>query len=334
MSGKALRLGQALAIALLCDAPAFADVPRPVHLDYDRQAGAAACPDDATIRAGVRSRLGYDPFSDQANDRMRVTLRESGHVLEARIELTDAQGNLRAERRLISHSRDCAELASSVELAMAIAIDPLVTAPAPTEEKPLPDGAPTKEMRQVPDRGTSAEATTTPAATGSSPSRPLLKRVEAGIIGAFGWLPAANLGLRASVGLQGELLSLNIEARADLPASKSLRVGEASAWLLAGSLVPCVHARAASACALATLGAMHVAGGGGLENPRHATLPYLALGVRAAALLPLTPAVSLAVHGDLTTPVTETRLTVGSEVVWSSPTVAIALGLGVAYRFP
>jgi hypothetical protein len=334
VSGKTLRLGQVLAVALLCDAPALADVPRPVRLDYDRQAGAAACPDDVTIRAGVTSRLGYDPFSDQANDRMRVTLRENGRVLEARIELVDALGNLRAERRLVSHGGDCAELASSVELAMAIAIDPLGTAPSPAEEKPLAGGAPTKEMRQAPDRGTSAEAATTPAATGSSPSRPLLKRVEAGIIGSLGWLPAANLGLRAGGGLQGEVLSLSIEARADLPASKSLRVGQASAWLLAGSLVPCVHARGASACALATVGAMHVAGGGGLENPQHATLPYLALGVRVAASLPLTPTVSLAVHGDLTTPVTETRLTVGNEVVWASPTVAIAFGFGIAYRFP
>ncbi len=329
MSGKALRLGQLLAVTLLCE-PALGDVPRPVRLDYDRQAGAAACPDDATIRAGVKSRLGYDPFSDQANDRMRVTVRESGRVLEARIELVDAVGNLRAERRLVSHGGDCAELASSVELAMAIAIDPLGTAPPPTEEKPAAGGASTNDTLRAPERGGSAEVAT----TGPSPSGPIAKRVEIGLFGAFGWLPAANLGFRVSGGLQGKMLSLSLEARADLPASKSLRVGEVSAWLLAGSLVPCVHARWTSVCALATLGAMHVAGGGGLENPRHTTLPYLAFGIRAAVSLPLTPRLSLALQGEVTTPITEIQLTVGSEVVWVSPTVATAVGLAMAYRFP
>jgi hypothetical protein len=310
---QAFRIGQAFALALLWSAPARADVPRPVRLDYERHL--AACPDAAAIRAGVRSRLGYDPFSDQANDCMRVTIRESGRVLEARIELADAQGKLRALRRLVSRNRDCAELASSVELAMAIAIDPLVSTAAPPVAKP-------------PTSGARAEPATSP----SSP--PLATRVEAGIIGAAGWLPAANLGVRAGVGLQGEVLSLGIEARADLPATKSLRVGEASAWLLVGSLVPCVHARVVSACALATAGALHVAGKGGLVSPRQATLPYLGFGLRLAGALPITEKLSLALHGDVTAPITETKLTVDDDVVWHSPTVAMNLGLGVAFRFP
>jgi hypothetical protein len=312
---QAFRVGQAFALALLWSTPARADVPRPVRLDYERQL--AACPDAAAIRAGVRSRLGYDPFSDQANDCMRVTLRESGRVLEARIELADAQGKLRALRRLVSRNRDCAELASSVELAMAIAIDPLVSTAAPPVAKPP-----------------ASSARAEPAASPSSTSPPLAGRVEAGVIGAAGWLPAANLGVWVGVGLQGEVLSLGIEARADLPAAKSLRAGEAAAWLLVGSLVPCVHARLVSACALATAGALHVAGKGGLVNPRRATLPYLGFGLRLAGALPITEKLSLALHGDVTAPITETKLTVDDDVVWHSPTVAMTLGLGIAFRFP
>jgi hypothetical protein len=43
---------------------------------------------------------------------------------------------------------------------------------------------------------------------------------------------------------------------------------------------------------------------------------------------------SLALNGDVTAPVTETKLTVDDSVVWTSPPVAFALGLGVAIRFP
>jgi len=127
---------------------------------------------------------------------------------------------------------------------------------------------------------------------------------------------------------------VSIEASVHLPAAKSLRVGEAGAWLLAGSLVPCMHARPVSVCALATAGALRVAGQGGLVATRQATLPYLGFGVRAAASLPVTARAALTLHGDVTAPVTETKLTVDKDVVWTSPSVAITLGIGVAYRFP
>jgi hypothetical protein len=307
---KSLRAGPALALVLLCHAPAFADMPRPLRLDYQRLEGAAACADAAAIRAGVTSRLGYDPFSEEASDRMRVTIRERHHLLEARIELVDAQGELAAGRRLAARGRDCGELTEAVELAMAIAIDPVLAGPAPPAEKPLAQ------------------------ASASALGPPLRTEVDAGMLGSLGWLPAANLGLRAGVRLRGEVLSLGLEARADLPAAKPLRAGEASGWLLAGTLLPCMHLRAASACALATAGALHVAGQRGLANPRQATLPYLGFGFRLAALLPIGERASLALHGDVTAPVTEARLTVDGEVVWRSPTVALTLGLGMAYRFP
>ena len=122
---RALFQCHAVAILLGAGVPAYAEVPRQVQLDYERQDGAAACPDATTIRAGVAARLGYEPFAEQAEDHLRATIRQSGHTLEALIEMRDSQGHLKAERRLFSRQRDCSELASSVELAISIAIDPM-----------------------------------------------------------------------------------------------------------------------------------------------------------------------------------------------------------------
>ncbi len=331
---KTLLACPALVITLVASAAAFAEMPRPVRLDYERLDGAALCPDNAAIRAGVAARLGYEPFRDQADDQLRATIRQAGHVLEARIELTDAQGKLKAERRLVSRNRDCAELASSVELAIAIAIDPVGSAPPRSGENPPESSTAGVARAGAPRDGDSASTEASTPPTGSSSTwPPTAKRVEVGLLGGLQSAPAANLGFQASAGLQSGAVSLGLEARVDLPASAPLRVGEASASLVVASLVPCAHAGMVATCVLVTGGAQRVAGRGLLDS-RHATLPYLGFGVRLAFALPVTARMSLALHGDVTAPVTETKLTVDDSVVWTSPPVAFALGLGVAIRFP
>ena len=119
-----LSVCQVAALALCLTGSAVAQVPRQVRFEYARQDGAGACPDLATIQAGVAARLGYEPFSDRGSDLVRATIHQAGRGLEAHIEMIDPGGGLKAERRLVSHQRDCAELASSVELSISIAIDP------------------------------------------------------------------------------------------------------------------------------------------------------------------------------------------------------------------
>jgi hypothetical protein len=326
---KALLASQALIALLLAGAPAAAEAPRLVRLEYERQEGAAACPDDVAIRAGVAARLGYEPFRERADDRLRTTIRQAGHALEARIELMDAGGRLTAERRLISRNRDCSELASSVELAIAIAIDPMGAPPATQPDAAAPPAFPVAEGAQA---GKDQPARATPPEAATTPTRRLAKQVEAGLLGGLGSAPGASLGFMAGASLVDASWSLGFEARADLPASSKLRAGEASAWLLVGSIVPCLRF-GISVCALATGGARQVAGDG-LVDSRHATLAYLALGGRVGLALPLGAATFLTLHGDVTAPVTKTRLRVDDSVVWTSPAVAFALGAGVAVRFP
>ncbi len=295
-------------MALCLAGPAFAQAPRKVRFEYARQDGATACPDLATVQAGVAARLGYEPFDDLADDLVRATIHSSGHGLEARIEMADAKGGPKAERRLVSFQRDCAELASAVELAVSIAIDPFR-------------------------RAQPAVRLTDQPASPSKPGRPLSGRAEAGIVGGLGTAPSRTIGVAAGAAIRGGDLSLGIEGRADLPASTSLRVGEASASLLVASLVPCAHFRMVATCALATAGALRAAGHG-LVDARKVTLPYVALGARLAVAIPLTTRLSVALHGDLTTPLTETQLQVDGATVWTSPILSLALGIGVAATFP
>lgn len=278
---------------------AWAQAPRQVRLEYARQDGAGACPDVAAIQAGVAARLGYEPFNDRADDRVRAIIQPSGHGLEARIDLTDAKGSPRAERRLVSRQRDCAELASSVELAISIAIDPFRLGPSPAGLGTSPS---------VP----SVVSSNDPVAPAKP--RPLASQVGAAVVGGIGTAPSRTFGLAAGVGMRGGNLSLELEGRADLPALTSLRVGEASTALLVASLVPCAHFGKVATCALVSAGALRAAGHGLVES-RTVTLPYASVGARLALAFPLSARLSLALHGDLTAPFTTSKLAVDGTTV-------------------
>jgi hypothetical protein len=327
-----------VAMAMCLTGSAVAQVPRQVRFEYARQDGAGACPDLATIQAGVAARLGYDPFSDRAGDLVRATIQQSGRGIEARIEMTDAKGSPRAERRLLSHQRDCAELASSVELAISIAIDPFRLSSAlpvsgTRERGPEATQSPGQGAGDTSAQGSSPASVAKESIASPAPRQPLSGRVEASLLGAVGVAPSRALGFAVGAGIRGGNLSLAIEGRADFPASASLRVGEASTALLVASLLPCAHFRMMATCALASAGVLRAAGHG-LVDARKVTLPYVAVGARLAAAIPLTPRLSLAIHGDLTTPLTESRIEVDGAPVWTSPKLAFALGVGVAANFP
>ena len=329
---------QASAVVLCLAGSAQAQAPRKVRFVYELQEGASSCPDLVAIAAGVSARLGYEPFDEQAADLVRATIHPSGRGLEARIEMTDAKGSPKAERRLVSHQRDCAELASSVELAVSIAIDPFRLAPSqPSQDsgEQAPRQADLQEASrdQETKQSRSTGGSTIELGSSAKPSRPLSGRVEAGIVGGIGAAPSRTIGVATGASLRSGDLSVGLESRADLPASTSLRVGEASTALLVASLVPCAHFRIVATCALVTGGALRAAGHG-LVDARQVTLPYLALGARLAVAIPFTARLSLALHGDLATPLTKIDLVVDGAAVWTSPILSLALGLGVAATFP
>jgi hypothetical protein len=292
-----------------------------VRFDYQQGEGGRVCPDASALQVGVAARLGYDPFDDTSSERLRVSIRPAGSGLEARIEMLDRDGQLKAERRLVSRHRDCKELASSVELAISIAIDP--SGSGARGASPAPATAPAEESRLP------QPAEPLPAAR----STPLRGDVSAMVVGGFRSAPSPSLGISLGAALHGEFLSLGIEARADVPSSKSLQVGEVASVLYTASLVPCLRATYLGFCALATAGVLH-GSSEGLVDARRVSFFYAAVGARIALAYPLGPRWGLGLYGDAVSPLTETNLAVDNQVVWSSPTLAFALSLGVTAKIP
>jgi hypothetical protein len=304
-------------VALSVSGVASAEPARHVRFEYARQegAGASACPELPAIHAGVAARLGYEPFDDRASDLVRATIRSNAHGLEARIELVDSEGMVKAERRLVSHQRDCTELASSVELAVSIAIDPLgagAAEPAPSVPTDIPE---------------------TPVLAAPAPKPPLATRVEGGLVGTLAKAPSYSLGARVGGAVGGEFFSLGLEGQADFSTRKSLQQGDARAALWTASLVPCARRGEVAACALFTAGLLR-GSGDGLADAQSTNLFYAALGLRLSFSIPLTSSLALTVHGDATAPLTEEQLRVDGQAVWTSPHIAAGLGLGLAATFP
>ena len=97
--------------------------------------------------------------------------------------------------------------------------------------------------------------------------------------------------------------------------------------------MPCARQGVVAACALFTAGLLR-GSGDGLADAHSTNLFYMALGLRLSVSIPLTSALALTVHGEATAPLTEDKLRVDEQTVWTSPHVAVALGLGLAATFP
>jgi hypothetical protein len=152
------------------------------------------------------------------------------------------------------------------------------------------------------------------------------------MIGTFGSAPAPALGVTLQGGIRRRAASFSIEGRADLPASKSLSMGEVDASLLVGSLVPCLHRGGLAVCGLITGGALR-GGGQGLANEQQVTAPFFALGLRGAGEIPFGGAFFGAIHVDVLAPLVQTTLRVSGQEVWTSPAVSAAVGIAVGAHF-
>src|SRR5438046_3043269 len=118
---------------------------------WTKAPGAESCPDEQQVREAVAARLGYQPFESGSATRITAIV-EPAAGLRGTVEVV-REGRAPARRELTSATRECSELAASLELAIAIAIDPHSLAraaepvqtappappPAPTPPPPTPD---------------------------------------------------------------------------------------------------------------------------------------------------------------------------------------------------
>jgi len=301
------------------------------QLTYVREPGAEACPDESDVRKAVAQRLGYDPFGEHPLSTVAVTVGKSARGLRARIELTDAAGEPSGSRELTSLEANCLELAWAVELAISLAIDPLHFADAPP-----PSVAP---ARAAPAPSAEVKVATPPVAAPPAPAvtrvlEPKRRyRLGAGAFAVLGSSPSVAFGFRATAGVRARLWSMNLEARADIPAAAPAAGGTVATGVYAGALVPCFHQLMFAGCGLVVLGAHHAIGTG-YPNANDPWAFYAALGVRAAIEVKLHERLELQIAADLLAPLTRIKLQLdGIDTVFETPAVSGAFHLALAGYF-
>lgn len=263
-----LPVGAALVIAQPASAagpePATAEAPLSFRWSFVRLAGAESCPGAERIAAGVRARLGRDPFADDAERNIEGSVSRDGQLWRAHLSVVDPEGVVLGSRDLQSGEPDCTTLADAVTLAVALVIDPRAAFAPPSAPPALPAVAPPAAVPAVPvapPPATSAvPAPASPPSLAAAPAGPALAFSLRGAL-ALGLLPRSAFGVESA----GEL---GLSARWSLSAGVSyfpeVRTSDAgfAFGLSAGSLGLCVGAVQAPAARLAIcgegqLGAMH-----------------------------------------------------------------------------
>lgn len=135
-----MKLVVAAAIAL---AAANAPAGGGARLELERATGAERCPERAEFESTVAARLGAAPWSPTATRLVRVVFAPEGKRLVGRLELLDGAAVL-GVREARSGGLDCDELAESLALAVAIALEP----PAATPPRPASCGCATCPYRR------------------------------------------------------------------------------------------------------------------------------------------------------------------------------------------
>jgi hypothetical protein len=309
------RVGVAVLAAALASAGSAAVAAPGVRLVYARGDGAADCPDEEVLRAGVVSQLGRNPFSDEEPAALTVTalLARSGGRIYGRVEVVDEHGRPEGARQLDGAS--CDELVPALELVIAMAVEPWMHAqPAPPPAPPAPAVVRPRRLDG------------------------LRARFGAGVLVALDASPAAAaLGFTLQFELAAPRWSVGAELRGDLPTSApSLFGGRVETALVAGFVVPCVRHRLVVACALAGFG-LERGSGSGYDGPTVVSAFWAALGARLALELKLFSPVGLRLHVDVLAPLTRTELYVGpaggsSRLLYR--TAAMSSVFGIALMFP
>ncbi len=302
------------------------------RLVYARSADAASCPDEVALRGAVAARFGYDPFFAWAKRTVVVEVWRRGDKYGSRVQILDEQGMARGARELTTDGPSCSELLDATALAISIALDASSRAeasvePAPSAPAPVP--TPAASLPTAPDTSRD-ERDPPPAARRTEPAW------YAGIdlLGSQGTAPSFSAGATAFGEVRASALSAAFELRADAPAAATVEGLQASSWLYAAQLVPCVHVGVLSLCGVGSLG-QFVIHSSGVASPSSATALFAGVGARVGVEWRLSPGVFLRAHADgLVDLAPPTYRLDGAYVAWAAPPVAGGLAVGVAVRIP
>jgi hypothetical protein len=329
---------------LVLSAPRPAQAAASARLVYVRGPGAEACPGEQAVRSAVKARLGYDPFFAWAHDTLFAEISRKDTAFHAEIKLVDDASMLRGARDLVVAGGDCTAVIDAMALTVSLTIDPssLIGGPAPA---PRPEPAPAPPPLQAPSAEPGPETASQAAAPLDShlaeqprsttpPGPPVSAHAGLGALSAVGTAPSATAGGTVFVGVAWRWLSLDLEGRADLPATGASDSSPARfrSQLLVASLLGCAHYGVVFACPVASGGRMSATSVGTIA-PREQQAPWWGAGARGGAELDLGAGFSLRAYAELLAALTPYTLALDGAGVYSFPRWSGDVGIGVAWRF-
>ena len=336
-----LAFSVALAVCLL-SVPARADPPAaaPIstaRLEFIRGQGAETCPGEQDLRDAVVVRLGHDPFTPHAAQRLIVVLSGSGTQLFGDISLPNAAGK-DWNSRVVESSPDCTRLITSIGLALSLALAPLPVPPSRaltvTKEQ---KGAPVGDAQPL---HRAAPATTARPSASRPPAQPLPPTTpwgfEASLGGGMSVGPAPDPagGLAAGVGVDWGRWSFGLEARGYFATSEDApEGGRVQVALITGAVVTCrTVVGPLFLCGVVSAGGL-VSEGFGVDVREDDATPYLGVGARVGGNFPIASEVALRVHLDATLAPIESDVYLRNSVVFTSSRGAFGLGGGLVKYF-
>jgi hypothetical protein len=318
-----------------------------VQLAYVLGRGAErSCPDETHMRRELAAGFGYDPIQSSAPSRLTIAITPGrGGIHLALMELRDAGGAVGWKGH--HEAYDCHILVRGVALTVQIGIEriaPRISPPAPEPARPEPVVvAPRPEPEPVtaearpartpapPSKATASapvRAGKTPAAPASDGSPISRLLVDAGLGGAFrlGAAPAPNFSVALQGGLRWPFMSLNLEARGDLPASGE---EEFSTSRLTGSILPCGHYKIVVGCLVGAVGREHAS-----TEEDDGSAWFAGMGGRLSLEVPLFDPIMLRVSGDLIATMGENlSVDLDGESQWVAPPIYGTFCAGFAARW-
>jgi hypothetical protein len=322
--------GVALALALMATTTRARAEKAQVTLRYERrEAAVEICPDEATMRSLVAAELGYDPFVPKSERAISITLVAKNNDLTAAIVL--ASNERRRERTLRSSGKDCSELASSVALAVAVAIDPEAVNAKPAAPPETPS-APTPALVPPPN---------VPPPPKPANETSLAVPIDLGVVLGSGIVPGFNSGLRGGVALEGQRLSIGVEGTVIFRGSHESSLATVSAGAGFGSIVPCASASPGERtrfdfCASANFGAVFGRAESQVDRNVPKTEPLVSAGPRLGFTWMPFERVGLRASADLDANITRVKLSIDDagqdQTVWRAPIASFLGGAALIVR--
>lgn len=314
------------------------------RLEYARSAGAASCPDRDALQGAVVKRLGYDPFFHAARQTVSVEITDAEGGLRAQMHLVDEKGLIVGSRELRERTGHCDELVASLALAISIALDPsaamgeqraaepAASEPAAPPSEPSPPPPPPARPSAPPPAPRIARQEQ-PAPSIAPTSAPLPIAVRLAGFGALGAAPAPAAGFRVGGSLNWQSFKLIAELADQLPASNSEpHVGGAEASRLSLTLLPCLRYRSLAGCAAFAAGRLHLRGTEILDASSTHELD-LEVGARFELTPTLVGGLRLLVGIDIMRSLTPVSLRVHAQEVWATPKLSASAALGLEWQF-